>query len=71
MTWNATFLRATKNLRSLSSKYFWNVPQYDPTLNIAFIKKLEETFQQHDNVVGNPSASDPSEMTPGISIISR
>lgn len=48
MTWNATFLRATKNLRSLSSKYFSNVPQYDPTLNIAFIKKLEETFQQHD-----------------------
>jgi hypothetical protein len=48
MTWNANFLRGTDSLRNLIGKYFSDISQYDPNLNPAFVKELEEIFQRHD-----------------------
>jgi hypothetical protein len=48
MMWSGTFLRGTKKLQNQLEKYFSDVPQYDPKQNLAFVKELEEIFQQHD-----------------------
>jgi hypothetical protein len=47
MMWNGTYLRRTDMLRDLLNRFFSNVPQYDPELNVAFVEELENIFQQH------------------------
>jgi hypothetical protein len=46
--WNGTFLRGTDKLRVLIDKYFPQSEPYDASLNPAFVKELEEMFQEHD-----------------------
>ncbi len=46
--WNGTFLRGTDELRALIDKYFPESEPYDPSLNPAFVRALEEMFKQHD-----------------------